>query len=88
MTWLWTLLAVAVVLAVVLPGFSRRPTAAGFFLSRRDANTPTVAASLVATCLGASATIGMVGRAYTLGGPVPSGWHCSAWCGGRACGRM
>jgi SSS family solute:Na+ symporter len=80
MTWLWTLLAVAVVLAVVLPGFSRRPTAAGFFLSRRDANTPTVAASLVATCLGASATIGMVGRAYTLG------WPAFWWLGAGAIG--
>jgi SSS family solute:Na+ symporter len=80
MTVLWTILAVAVVLAVVVPGFSRKPTMAGFFLSRREASTQTVAASLVATCLGASATIGMVGRAYTLG------WAAFWWLGAGAIG--
>lgn len=82
MTIVWTILAIALVLAVVLPGFSRRPTGAGFFLSRRSASPTTVAASLAATCLGASTTIGMVGRAYQLG------WPAFWWLGAGALGLV
>jgi len=79
---IWTILAAGLVLAVVLPGFSRRPTGRGFFLSRRTAGPVTLAASLTATCLGASATIGMVGRAYRLG------WPAFWWLGAGALGLV
>ena len=77
---LWTILAVILLLAVVLPGFSRRPAGAGFFLSGRTAGSATVAASLAATCLGASTTVGMVGRAYDIG------WPAFWWLGAGALG--
>jgi SSS family solute:Na+ symporter len=77
---IWTIFAVLLVLAVVVPGFSRRPTGDGFFLSRRSADGFTVAASLAATCLGASATIGLVGQAYRLG------WVSFWWLGAGALG--
>lgn len=77
---LWTILAILLVLAAVAPGFSRRPTGDGFFLSRRSADGLTVAASLAATCLGASTTIGLVGQAYRLG------WVSFWWLGAGAIG--
>ncbi len=82
MALIWTILAIALVLAVVVPGFSRHPAGTGFFLSGRSANPTTLAASLAATCLGASATIGMVGRAYQLG------WPAFWWLGAGALGLV
>lgn len=80
MSLIWTIMAVVLVLAAVAPGFSRRPTGDGFFLSRRSADGLTVAASLAATCLGASTTIGLVGQAYRLG------WVSFWWLGSGALG--
>lgn len=82
MTFIWTILAIALVLVVVVPGFSRRPAGTGFFLSGRSVNPTTLAASLAATCLGASATIGMVGRAYQVG------WPAFWWLGAGALGLV
>jgi SSS family solute:Na+ symporter len=53
-----------------------------FLLAGRSANASTVAASLVATCLGGSAVLGMVARASTIG------WQAFWWLGAGALGLV
>lgn len=75
----------AVVLALVLfgvPGFFLRPGGKAFFLADREAGTVSVSSSLAATCLGASATIGVVGHAYSLG------WAAFWWLGAGGMGLI
>lgn len=53
-----------------------------FFLAGRRADSWSVGASLLATCLGASATVGIVGRAYSMG------WSAFWWLGSGAVGLV
>jgi len=65
--WLATVLAFALLLA---PGLMLQPGSRDFFMAGRRAGPVFVGASLVATSLGASATLGIVGTAYALGWPA------------------
>jgi len=69
-TWPSLVFFVLVVVFFVVPGYRRRASPGSFFLAGRRARTGTVMGSLVATCLGASATSGLVARAYLLGWPA------------------
>ena len=55
-------------------------TAAAFFVNNRSSSTLEVAFSIVASCVGASATIGMVGMAFAVG--TPAFWWLGAGAGG------
>jgi len=67
---------------VVLPGVFLPAREDDFFLAGRRSGTPAVAASLVALCLGASTTIGLVGRAYRMG------WAAFWWLGAASFGLV
>lgn len=67
----------ALTLAVGLCGRSRSTE---FFLAGRRAGAATVGGSLLATCLGGSATLGIVGKAYD------RGWSAFWWLGAGAIG--
>lgn len=66
-------------LAVSLAG---RPWTQEFFQGGRRARTGAVAASLLATCIGASGTVGIVGRAYRVG------WSAFLWFGSGSLGLI
>jgi SSS family solute:Na+ symporter len=68
--------------AVFIPWFWRRSPQSDFFLAGRQASSSTVAGSLLATCLGASATIGVAGRAYSMG------WSAFWWLGAGSIGLV
>ncbi|MDR2696026.1 MAG: hypothetical protein LBC79_06565 [Deltaproteobacteria bacterium] len=70
----------AVMLAVAGSFGNREINARSFFLNSRSSSAALVACSLVASCVGASATIGMVGLAFTVG--TPAFW----WLGSGAIG--
>ncbi len=59
---------------------SGRGTAAAFFVNNRSGSPLMVAASIIASCIGASATVGMVGLAFSVG--TPAFW----WLGAGAVG--
>ncbi len=71
-------------LAMTLPGLALRPRtdANVFFLAGQSAGTGTVAASLVALCLGASTTIGLIARTYRIG------WPAVWWLGAGGIGLL
>lgn len=78
-----TVIALVLFGALILAsGCFVRARQADFFLSGRRAGTATVASSLLATCLGASATLGVVARAYRLG------WSAFWWLGAGAAGLI
>lgn len=57
-------------------------TAAAFFVNSRSSGAPEVAFSIIASCIGASATIGMIGMAFAVG--TPAFWWLGAGAGGLA----
>lgn len=67
---------------LVLPALFRRPRRQDFFLAGSRASSRTAAASLLATCLGASATVGVIARAYQ------TGWSAFWWLGSGAIGLL
>ncbi|NOY81364.1 MAG: hypothetical protein GXP31_10215 [Kiritimatiellaeota bacterium] len=75
-----TAIVLVVFLATALA--ARRGDRTDLYLGGRRASTGTVAGSLLATCLGASATVGLVGRAYTLG------WVAFWWLGTGCVGLL
>jgi SSS family solute:Na+ symporter len=80
MPWPSTLFFALLLAFFVGPGFWRRANTGDFFLAGRRAGTGTVAGSLIATCLGASATSGLVARAYI------AGWSAVWWLGAGSIG--
>ncbi len=74
-----TTIVLVVFLAMAL---ARRGDRTDLVLGGRRAATGAVAGSLLATCVGASATIGLVGRAYTLG------WVAFWWLGAGCVGLV
>ena len=77
-----TLIATAVLAVILLPGIVLKPRRSGFFLAGKRARSGTVAGSLLATCLGASATVGVVARAYE------TGWAAFWWLGSGSAGLL
>ncbi|MEG2173084.1 MAG: hypothetical protein RRY29_07460 [Desulfovibrionaceae bacterium] len=77
---------VLVLYGIVLCGVSfwaaRRSTADGFFVNSRSSKAWAVALSIVASCVGGSATIGMAGLAWQVG--TPAFW----WLGSGAAGLL
>lgn len=67
---------------LVLPALFRRPRRQDFFLAGSRASPRATAASLLATCLGASATVGVIARAYQ------TGWPAFWWLGSGAIGLL
>ncbi|MBT3379254.1 MAG: hypothetical protein HN742_01075 [Lentisphaerae bacterium] len=76
----WVVLLILVLFGA--PGLLLRPRGNTFFLAGREAGTLSVTCSLAATCLGASATIGVVGHAYSLG------WTAFWWLGAGGIGMV
>ncbi len=72
----------AVLALILLPGFLLRPSHTGFFLAGRQAPAMTVAGSLLATCLGASACLGIVALSYS------KGWFAFWWLGSGSLGLI
>lgn len=69
-------------LLLLLAGLPGRDVEREFFLAGRRAGTVSVAGSLLATCLGASATLGLSGLAYR------TGWMAFWWLGSGALGLL
>ncbi|MCC7492779.1 MAG: sodium:solute symporter family protein [Fimbriimonadaceae bacterium] len=67
-------------LAVGVANQRRVRAAEGFFVAERRGGGGLLAASLLATILGASATLGLAGRAATVG--LPAAWWLLAGCAG------
>lgn len=67
---------------VILPGIFLPPRGSDFFLAGRRSGPSTVALSLVALCLGASTTVGLVGRTYLMG------WAAFWWLGAASIGLV
>lgn len=80
--WGAVLPAVVLFAAMVLPGLGRGAGKRDFFLAGCTAQAGTVGASLLATVLGASGSLGIVSLAYSLG------WGAFWWLGSGALGLL
>ncbi|MDL2275415.1 sodium:solute symporter family protein [Desulfosarcina sp. OttesenSCG-928-G10] len=76
------LLGVYAIMIVGLAASGRKRTAVAFFVNERASGPWGVAFSIVVSCVGASATIGMIGMAFTVG--TPAFW----WLGMGAAGLV
>ncbi len=77
--------ALSLILISVLllaPGLFLRPKSAEFFLAAQRCGSLAVGSSLLATCLGASAILGIVARAYDFG------WWAFCWLGAGSLGLV
>ena len=66
--------------ATALPVVRSKGSAAAFFVNRRSSGTWAVALSIIVSCVGASATLGVIGKAFSIG--MPAFW----WLGSGAVG--
>lgn len=60
----------------------RKRTTAGFYVNNRESGALGIGFSIIASCVGASATIGMIGMAFAVG--TPAFW----WLGSGAAGLL
>lgn len=77
---IWLILYAAVMLAGCLWHAGNHADSVGYYVCDRKARTPAVAFSILASCIGGSATIGMAGLAWECG--LPAFW----WLGSGAIG--
>ncbi len=74
-------LLIAYALLLIWAGFSKeKQTKEDFFLNKRTSSALEVGLSIVVSSVGASATIGMIGMAFTVG--TPAFWWLGAGCVG------
>lgn len=79
------ILFIIYVIALLMIGLSSKKTTLSkdhFFVNGRQSSAATVASSILASCIGASATIGMVGLAFHVG--MPAFW----WLGSGVIGLL
>lgn len=72
----------ALLIALAAAGTGRRSAASSFFVNNRSSRAAEVGLSITASCVGASATIGMIGLAFAVG--TPAFW----WLGAGATGLV
>ncbi len=69
-------------LVAVARSVGGRDSAASFFVNNRSSSAGAVALSIIASCVGASATLGVIGKAFAIG--VPAFWWLGAGAAGLA----
>ena len=67
---IWFVLYSLLFIALAYIDFRKGQTPAGYFLNDRKSKTHQVGFSIIASCVGGSATVGMCGLAYAVGTPA------------------